>query len=312
MTNRSFERANDESRERLARLAATLTPDRLAVDLGGGWTVASALAHMAFWDRWQAERWRAVLEGEWLADDRSVITSEHLANIGLDPILMRVESDGLPAEAVQAAEVIDRLIASAPDATVEWIEGGLSAYLLHRHRHRCEHLDQIERALAATSGADKPLDRSYLERNDASRARLRELVGRLTPGDLARPISPTEEGSWTVGQTLGHLAFWDRFLTSRWRAAQAAGPSHQPGYLPDELAGLLNAGLEPFLAAFAGGSGAGLMAEVLAAAEAIDGLIASLPAEAPFVAVLANRPPLLDRSVHREAHLDQIESAFGE
>ena len=54
------------------------------------------------------------------------------------------------------------------------------------------------------------------------------------------------------------------------------------------------------------------MAEVLAAAEAIDGLIASLPAEAPFVAVLANRPPLLDRSVHREAHLDQIESAFGE
>ena len=117
MTDRSFERANDESRERLARLAVTLTPNRLAVDLGGGWTVASALAHMAFWDRWQAERWRAVLEGEWLADDRSVITSEHLANIGLDPILMRVESDGLPAEAVQAAEVIDRLIASAPDAT---------------------------------------------------------------------------------------------------------------------------------------------------------------------------------------------------
>jgi L-alanine-DL-glutamate epimerase-like enolase superfamily enzyme len=51
MTDRSFERANDQSRERLARLIATLTPARLAVDLGGGWTVAAALAHAGFWDR---------------------------------------------------------------------------------------------------------------------------------------------------------------------------------------------------------------------------------------------------------------------
>jgi len=50
MTNRSFERANDESRDRLARLAATLTPTQLHVDLGEGWTVSSALAHMGFWD----------------------------------------------------------------------------------------------------------------------------------------------------------------------------------------------------------------------------------------------------------------------
>lgn len=52
MTDRGFQDANDQSRERLARLVATLTPARLAVDLGEGWTVASALAHMGFWDRW--------------------------------------------------------------------------------------------------------------------------------------------------------------------------------------------------------------------------------------------------------------------
>jgi hypothetical protein len=37
MTDRGFQRANDESRERLARLVETLTPTQLAVDLGEGW-----------------------------------------------------------------------------------------------------------------------------------------------------------------------------------------------------------------------------------------------------------------------------------
>src|ERR1035437_7949411 len=56
MTDRSFESANDESRARLARLAARLTTAQLATDLGEGWTVASALAHMGFWERWPGGR----------------------------------------------------------------------------------------------------------------------------------------------------------------------------------------------------------------------------------------------------------------
>lgn len=38
----------------MARLFASLTPARMAIDLGGGWTVASAVAHTGFCDRWEA------------------------------------------------------------------------------------------------------------------------------------------------------------------------------------------------------------------------------------------------------------------
>jgi hypothetical protein len=50
---------------------------------------------------------------------------------------------------------------------------------------------------------------------------------------------------------------------------------------------------------------------VVAAADAIDSLIEGLPAEAPVNAALAERPPLLDRSIHRNSHLDDIELVIG-
>ena len=75
MTDRSFEHANDLSRERLAGLILTLDPTRLAIDLGEGWTVASALAHTGFWDRWQAARWTEMLAGRWTADEEAVLAA---------------------------------------------------------------------------------------------------------------------------------------------------------------------------------------------------------------------------------------------
>jgi len=61
------------------------------------------------------------------------------------------------------------------------------------------------------------------------------------------------------------------------------------------------------LAELAGGSGAGPIEEAVAAAEAVDALIASLPVETPIGRLLADRPSCLDRSIHRAAHLDAIE-----
>jgi hypothetical protein len=149
MTDRSFELANDESRARLARLAATLTRTQLETDLGEGWTVASALGHMGFWDRWQAERWTEMLAGTWRADDASVLAAEHLANEALHPYWAGIEGTSLGALAVAAATNIDALVSRVPDVLVEQLEGGPSAYLLHRHRHRDEHLDHIARAMGA-------------------------------------------------------------------------------------------------------------------------------------------------------------------
>ena len=307
MTDRSFERANRESRARLAALVATLTPERLAVDLGGGWTVASAIGHVGFWDRWQALRWRKMLDGAWTGDSGSLIEAEHLANDALEPYWAGATASDLPGLALEAATRLDDLIARASDAQVVAIEGTPSAFLLHRHRHRGEHLDHIERGLEAAGQGRAPAqpaaDRSYLDLNESSRARLRELVGRLTPADLALEGG---EQDWTVGQILCHMAFWDRFLAARWRAALVQGPGAQPLWFQHEIPDLLNDALPAQWAAFASAAPDAVMAEVLAAAEEVDRLIAGLPEATPFPAILSERRSLLDRSIHRSEHLQTL------
>jgi uncharacterized damage-inducible protein DinB len=306
MTDRSFERDNDESRERLARLVATLTPADLKADLGEGWTVASALAHMGFWDRWQAGRLSEMFAGNWSAQDESVLASEHLANEALHPYWAGVAAADIPALALEAASSLDVLVAQAPDSVVDSLEGGPSAYLLHRHRHRGDHLDHIERVLAKSGVAEAHVDRSYVQRNTTSRQRLASIVERLGEADLQLL---TEADGWTIAQVIGHLAFWDRFLAARWRSALASGAGAQPANLPHEVADLLNEVLAHAWGAAADVAGAGVR-EILAAAEAVDGIIAGLPGETPIDAILAERPALLDRSIHRQEHLEAIEAAL--
>jgi hypothetical protein len=311
MTDRSFVAANAESSRRLAKLVATLTPIQMTADLGGGWTVASALAHAGFWDRWQATRWTEMLAGAWSADDESVLEAEHLANTALDPYWAAIGPEEFGRLAVEAAASLDALIESAPDALVDTIEASPAEYLLHRNRHRADHMDHIERVLAeagmpAGSAPSAP-DRSYLERNRASRAELDAALEALSAADLE---AKSPGGDWTVGQLLGHMAFWDRFLAARWSAALAAGPSSQPLFLDSEVADLLNVALPTAWLALAK-SGL-LAAEVRDAAGEMDRIIESLPPEAPVAAILAQRPNLLDRSRHRTEHLLEIERILGD
>ena len=304
MTDHSFQRHNDESREHLVRLVETLTPGQLEIDLGEGWTVASALGHMGFWDRWQAARWTEMLAGTWTAETGSILAAEELANEALHPYWAGVSDAMIPGLAIEAATNLDALIARAPDALVDQLEGTSVAFLLHRHNHRNDHLDQIERALAVRRPSAAPADRSFVGRNEASLAALRELVGGLSAADLQRP---TGDGGWTVGQILGHMGFWDRFLAARWRAALAGGLGGQPGYLPHELADLINDALPPTWEAFSSGAGDGVVADTLAAAEEVNLIISGLPETTPIDAILAERPALLDRSIHRREHTGQIQ-----
>ncbi|MGD0017789.1 MAG: maleylpyruvate isomerase N-terminal domain-containing protein [Candidatus Limnocylindrales bacterium] len=313
MTDRSFQRANDESRERFARLIATLTPTQLTVDVGGGWTVASVLAHMGFWDRWQAERLADTMAGRLSAADDTV-TVEELNNLALDPYLSEIGPDRVAALALEAATKLDALVAHAPDATVEALEGGTSDYVLHRHRHRDKHIDQIERALEATAqaAAAKPLDRSFIDRNAESRRSMAALIGRLTAADYARPIEPTEEGSWTIGQTLGHLAFWDRSWEARWKdAVERTGSGGQLD--PIGIAGEWLVAINPPIATLVGAwtelLGTAIGAEALAAAEAIDGLIEPLAGGIP-ADLAEERPASVKRWMHRDSHLRPVEAAL--
>ena len=147
MVDRSHERANEESRAEVAALVAGLTQQQLRADLGEGWSVLSHLAHLGFWDRWQGERWRSMLSGSWTADARSVLDAEDLANEALAPYWAAIETADVPVLAFEAAVVVDQLIAQAPDSMVTQLDASPNEFLLHRHRHRREHLGWIKRDL---------------------------------------------------------------------------------------------------------------------------------------------------------------------
>lgn len=278
--------------------------------------MASALALAGFWDRWQAARWTEMLTGRWTADDSSVIAAEHLANDALHPYWAGIDTPDIPALALDSATRLDALIGGAPDAVVDELEGTPSAYLLHRHRHRGDHLDQIERAiLAAESAADPaplPVDRSFIERNAESRLRLADLVGRLTPGDMARHTELSEEGSWNVTQVLGHLAFWDRSMEARWRQAREAagdGCTCEPASIPGGVADAINLPLATLLGAWTGQIGVDVGAQALAAAESLDALLVELVDMLP-AGLTTEKPHRVHRWTHREGHHAAVEAAI--
>jgi hypothetical protein len=147
MVDRSHEPANEASRAEVAALIAGLTQDQLRADLGEGWSPLSHLAHLGYWDRWQGERWRSMLAGSWTADDGSILVAEDLANEALAPYWAAIETPDVPALALEAAVMVDQLIARAPDSMVTQLLAGPNQFLLHRHRHRREHLGWIRRDL---------------------------------------------------------------------------------------------------------------------------------------------------------------------
>ena len=73
-----------------------------------------------------------------------------------------------------------------------------------------------------------PVDRSYVAENDAARERLRALVGRLSDGDLGRPM----DAGWTVAGVLAHVAFWDQRIVVLLDEWERKGPSSTPRMEP--------------------------------------------------------------------------------
>lgn len=140
------------------------------------------------------------------------------------------------------------------------------------------------------------MDRDYVTRNELVQERLITLVARLTPEDLERPIGD----GWTVKAALAHLAFWDRYavaLIDRW---SEAGFKEDEGFNADfpNLAGLAD-----WLAAPADYA----LAEVASAARLADRRAAEAPPHLVDAILRGGMPRVLDRSVHRVEHIEQIE-----
>jgi Mycothiol maleylpyruvate isomerase N-terminal domain len=141
------------------------------------------------------------------------------------------------------------------------------------------------------------MDRSYVECCDASRARLRALVERLSDDQLAQPLAD----GWTPAAELAHLAFWDRrasAILDRWARDGVTPSGADVDVINDALLPQWRL-IPPRTAA----------ADALAAAVEIDAKVASL---SPDLAQAAREGTVLrlDRSHHRLDHLDALERLF--
>jgi hypothetical protein len=141
------------------------------------------------------------------------------------------------------------------------------------------------------------IDRSFIERNRTATARLRTLAVTLSDAQLQRPVGE----HWTVAIALAHLAFWDRRVLALLDAANTAGEVVD---IPIDLA--VNDISLPLWAAIPPRTAAEL---AVASAEALDRRLAELPA-AQVAAMRTRSERWIDRSLHRNAHLDEIEAAL--
>lgn len=136
---------NDASLSELRALVGRLSDADLARSLGGGWTVATALGHVAFWDMRaavMADRWK--LAG---APSGANIDDEGV-NEALDPLLLTASGRGLATMALAAALAANTAIARLQPELAALGFSESSVFNAGRYAHRREHIEQIERALA--------------------------------------------------------------------------------------------------------------------------------------------------------------------
>ena len=148
IVDRSYVAENDGQRERLRALVARLSDGELGRLLGAGWTIASVLGHLAFWDqrilvlleRWQREGPAAVPP----ALDHAAVD---WINDAAKPLLLALPARRAADAAVAIAEAVDRKVRTLLDEFVTRNAAAGNPVNLLRAQHRREHLDEIERAL---------------------------------------------------------------------------------------------------------------------------------------------------------------------
>lgn len=147
----AFAESNRSQRERLRALVGRMDPDMLAVSLPNGWTVAGALAHVAFWDRQRLcvmRRWAA---GDMCGGDPPDDARKYdgdLFNDAVQPLLELIPPERAAAAAVQAAEEVDAFLLQVSDEVIETALARPDAPNLDRGSHRKHHLDIVDKALA--------------------------------------------------------------------------------------------------------------------------------------------------------------------
>lgn len=150
---RSYVADNRAELGRLRGLVARLSDGELEHPMPAGWTVAGVLGHLAFWD----QRVLVLLEG-WGPEGRGAApppldeAAVHWINDAAKALCLAMPARVAAMLAVATAEAVDAKVAGLPDALLGTNEAAGRPINLRRAEHRREHLDEIERALAAPPG----------------------------------------------------------------------------------------------------------------------------------------------------------------
>ncbi len=132
---------NAEATARLRNLVERLDAADLDRSLGGGWTVAFALVHLAFWDARHDAALQVYVGGEAFPGD------DEATNATLESIVGLFDPNAAGPTAVEAAE---RLDATSRGLSVEQrsaLRDAGQEYAFRRWPHREEHVAQIEAVL---------------------------------------------------------------------------------------------------------------------------------------------------------------------
>lgn len=140
--DRSFVEENRAATARIVALAARLSDEELQQPVGEHWTVAIALAHLAFWDR------RVLLSLE--ESERAGKLVVHEVNLLVNDISLPLWAAIPPREAarlaVEAAQAVDERLATYPASLLAEAYAHNERWV-RRAIHRHGHLDEIDRAL---------------------------------------------------------------------------------------------------------------------------------------------------------------------
>jgi hypothetical protein len=140
--DRSFIERNRTSTSRIRALAARLTDEELQQPVGEHWTVAIALAHLAFWDR------RVMYVLDQTERDGALFVPEidiFVNDLSL-PLWAAIPPHEAARIAIETAEALDRRLEGFPAALLEQVNAHTERWVV-RALHRNEHLDEVDVAL---------------------------------------------------------------------------------------------------------------------------------------------------------------------
>ena len=146
---------------------------------------------------------------------------------------------------------------------------------------------------------NRAIDTAYSERNRLQTQRLKEFR-RLSDEELQRPVGE----HWTVAIALAHIQYWDGRAVGAIEAWRRHG---LPLTLWTDGEGVVN---DVLLPAWAECPPRETLEQAIKTAAVLDRIVEDLsPEEAEVVS--ARRYRVLDRSMHRSEHLDEVDAALG-